>query len=202
METAASGRPGHGALDLPAVPPQPLRGFHALAGQAMDDSAFTQPSAQVVVVVTFVAVELAGFASPAASPGLDGRYHTNQRLQQVRTRDRHPGPIGDQVDRGALLAPDRQDSDPSDPPFESTHVDRVDRAPRPVQLTPGTEFAQDQTVQLRPHAGPTPLGETPMCGRPGGAEHRWELAQVQPVVATKMIAANTSRSPCLRRPPP
>src|SRR5699024_11495632 len=85
-----------------------------LAGQAMGDSAFAEPLAQVVVVVAFVSVELAWFASPAASPGPDGRYRANQRLQrlavvQIRTRDRHgnrkPGPIGDQVDLGALLAP-------------------------------------------------------------------------------------------------
>ena len=114
METAASGQPGHGALDLPAVSPQPLGGFHTLAGQTMDDSAFSEPSAQVVVVVSLVTVELARLAPPAASPGPDGRYCANQRLQrlavvQVRTRDRHgnrkPGSIGDQVDLGALLAP-------------------------------------------------------------------------------------------------
>src|SRR5699024_1659689 len=72
MESAASGQPGHGALDLPAVAPQPLGGLHTLAGQAMGDSAFAEPLAQVVVVVAFVSVELAWFGWPAASPGPDG----------------------------------------------------------------------------------------------------------------------------------
>src|SRR5699024_9927789 len=68
-----TGQPGHGALDLPPVPAQPLRVLHTLAGQAMDDPAFTEPAAQVVVVIALVAVQLGRTTSPWAAPGPDRR---------------------------------------------------------------------------------------------------------------------------------
>ena len=177
----------------------------------MDDSAFSEPSAQVVAVVALVSVELAGFAPPAASPGSDGRYRADQRLQslavvQIRARDRHrnrkPGSIGDQVDLGALLAPIDRIRTRQIPPLrarvftESTaHRDQSSSPREPSSSkTRRCSFAQTRdrlhSVKRRCAVGP----EGP---KTGGS---W--AHVQPVVATKMIAANTSRSPCLRRPPP
>jgi hypothetical protein len=51
-------------------------------------------------------------------------------------------------------------------------VHRVDRAPRPVQLTTGSEFVEDQAVELGPHPGFRPLGETPVSRRSGRPELR------------------------------
>ena len=38
VESAAAGEPGHGPFDGPAVPPEPLRGLDALAGDAVPDA--------------------------------------------------------------------------------------------------------------------------------------------------------------------
>lgn len=76
---------------------------------------------------------------------------------------------------------------PVRPPFQGSHVHRVDRAARPVQFTPGAEFVEDQPMEPRPHPGFRPLGESPMsrgsrrserggrqllpCAARGGHEH-------------------------------
>src|SRR5699024_7059318 len=109
-----TGQPGHGALDLPPVPAQPLRVLHTLAGQAMDDPAFTEPAAQVVVVIALVAVQLGRTTSPWAAPGPDRPDPAHPRLpglacEGVGRWDRHgqgqTGLVGDQVYLRPFLTP-------------------------------------------------------------------------------------------------
>ena len=81
VQAAASGEPGHGSLDNPAMSAQPFRGLDALTSDAMPDAALAQPSAQVVVVVAFVAVQLGQAPAPWAAPRADGRDTLHERLQ-------------------------------------------------------------------------------------------------------------------------
>lgn len=50
--------------------------------------------------------------------------------------------------------------------------DGVDRAPRPVQLTPSAELVEDHPVQPGPHPLPAPLSKAPVDRGPGRPEHR------------------------------
>jgi len=79
VQTAASGRPGDGAIDGP-VAAQPLGGVDAFAGQA-GDAARAQPSAQVVVVVALVAVELGGAAPAGPAARVDRRMLRTRRCR-------------------------------------------------------------------------------------------------------------------------
>lgn len=58
------------------------------------------------------------------------------------------------------------------PLFQGSHVHRVDRAPRPVQLAADTEFVEDQAVELGPRSGLRPLREPPVARRSGRTERR------------------------------
>ncbi len=60
VQTSAAGKPGDRSSDDPAVAAQPGGGLDALAGDMVTDSALTEPSAQVVVVVFLVGMELGG----------------------------------------------------------------------------------------------------------------------------------------------
>ena len=179
VQAAASGKPRHRALDLPAVPAQPFRGFHAPARQAVHDS----PSAQVGVAVSLVAVQLARVSTTRAAAGADRENPLYQGLQGlaivgVGSRDRYgqgqTGPVGAQVDLRPPSCPDRQDADLSGPPFEGSGVHRVDRTPRPVQLTTRTDLIQHEPVELGSGPGLGPLGKAAVRGGAGGAERRWE----------------------------
>ena len=117
-------------------------------------------------------------------------------------RQRQALAVDDEVDFRSLSCRGRSDPVPSAAPFEGPDADGVNRAPRPVQLTPGTELVQDQAVQLDPHPGLGPLGEPAEGCHARQPEAWWQLFQVQPEVATKMMAASTSRSPRRRCPPP
>lgn len=64
VQTPATGQPGHGSLDHPAVAAQSLGGLDALAGNAVADTALAELSAQVIVVVAFVRVQ---FRRPPAT---------------------------------------------------------------------------------------------------------------------------------------
>ena len=64
---------------------------------------------------------------------------------------RQTGPLSYQMDLRAVLALGPQDSGLSGPPFQGSHVYRVDRAAGPVQLAADTELIEDQAVKLRPH---------------------------------------------------
>ena len=134
--------------------------------------------------MALVTAEFAWFASPGTTLEPDGRYRPNQGLQgltvvQVRTRDRRGEEIGSPV-RSVIkwifapFLPRSTGCEPVRSPFESTHVHRVDRTPRPVEFSTEAEFIQDQAVQLRPHAGPPPLSGTSVRGRSREAEDRWE----------------------------
>lgn len=81
MELAASGQPGHGVSDLPPVASQPLGGFHALAGQAMDDLAFAELSAQMVIAIALVAMQLGrGYADGVSAPIPPSSSPSNNRV--------------------------------------------------------------------------------------------------------------------------
>jgi hypothetical protein len=76
-----------------------------------------------------------------------------------------------------------QDSDLSASPFRGPHVHRIDRAPRPVQVSGRAQFVvsgraqfvQGQAVGLGLHPGLAPLGEPPVGRRPGRSEWRRQL---------------------------
>jgi hypothetical protein len=211
MQSAASGQPGHGELDLPPVPAQPLRGLHTLAGQAVDDSSFSEPAAQVVVVITLVSVQLGGPAPPRPAARPDRRDPADQGLQGlavvgVGPRDRHgqgqTGPVGDQVDLRALLAPVDRIRTRQLPPLRArmltesiAHRDQS-TSPRAPSSSRTSRCSLAQTLALV-HSVKRRCAVGPDGPNTGGS-----CAQVHPLVATKMIAASTSRSPCLRRPPP
>ncbi|KIQ61868.1 hypothetical protein TR51_21730 [Kitasatospora griseola] len=67
VESAEAAEPGDGALDHPSVSAEALGGVDASAGDARWDPASSQVSADESVIVGFVAVELAGPASPGAA---------------------------------------------------------------------------------------------------------------------------------------
>jgi len=69
VKSAASGEPGDGAFDGPAMASQPLGGFDAPSGEAWGDMAGVEPSSQVVVVVALVGMELGGDAVCAVPVG-------------------------------------------------------------------------------------------------------------------------------------
>lgn len=113
VQTSATGKPGHRSFDDPAVAAQPGGGLDALAGDAVTDSALTEPSAQVVVVVPLVGVELGRAPTAWAASGADGRDPTHERLQaeavvRVGAGDTQGQgqsvPVGDQVDFRSRLA--------------------------------------------------------------------------------------------------
>jgi hypothetical protein len=60
-------------------------------------------------------------------------------------------------------------------PFQSPHVHRVDRTPRPVQVPAGAQLIQDQAVQLGADPGPAPLAKPTVSVRPRRAERRGQL---------------------------
>lgn len=78
------------------------------------------------------------------------------------------GPFSDQVDLRAAFASVDRIRNLSGPPFQGSHVRRVDRAPRPVQIAAGAPFVEDQAVQFGPHPGLRPLREPPVSSRPDG----------------------------------
>lgn len=107
VESAAAGEPGRGPFDDPAVTAEPPGGLDALAGDPVADAAFAEPAAQMVIVVAFVGVKLAGTPSARSSPGPDRRDAPHERFQteavmHVRARDaereRQSVPVGEQVD--------------------------------------------------------------------------------------------------------
>jgi hypothetical protein len=81
VEPSAVGKPRDGPLDDPSVAAKPLRRLDAAAGDAVSDTAFAEPAAQVVVVVTLVRVELAGAPSTGSSPGPDRRNAPHERFK-------------------------------------------------------------------------------------------------------------------------
>jgi hypothetical protein len=116
VQAPASSEPGDRPLNNPAVSTKTLRGLDALEGNAMTDAPLAKPSAQVVVVVALVGMELGRTSAPRPTPGADGRDPAHQRLQAEtvvrvgtgttqRQRQWQSVPVRDQVDfRSALAA--------------------------------------------------------------------------------------------------
>ena len=75
-------------------------------------------------------------------------------------------------------------------------------ASRPVQIAAGTKFVEVQAVKFGPHPGLRPLSEPAEGRHTRQPEAWWQLVPGTPEVATKMMAASTSRSPGRRCPPP
>lgn len=137
----------------------------------------------MVVVVALARVQLP--RSPAAGPtrGSDGRDPAHERFQALTIvhvgasdtqRQRQSVPVGDQM-VSIPTCHGQSDSVPSEAPFCRPDADGVDRAPRPVQLTPRPEFVQDHTVEPGPDPVPAPLGEPPLDRLPGRTENRRKL---------------------------
>ena len=144
------------------------------------------------IVVTLVTVEFARPATSWPAAGADRRDAANQRLQRQavvdvggadRDRDGRTGPLGDEVDlRPVLAAIDKFGFVSS--AFDGPHAHRVNRAPRPDQLSSGAELVQQDPVQLGPHPRGAPLGEAAVQRLPGGAETGGNCRHAHPVVAT------------------
>lgn len=70
-------------------------------------------------------------------------------------------------------------------------ADGVDRAPRPVQLTPSTELVEDDPVQPGPDPLPAPLGEAPVDRgrepRSVGPNHRFDTDRMMAVDCTRAL---------------
>ncbi len=211
VQAAAATQPGHRALDRPAMPAQSCGGFDASAGDAVSDAARAEPSAQVVVVVSLVRVELGGPSPAWAAAGPDRRNAAYQRLKRLAVvevragdpdRDRQTGPLSDRMDLRAFLAPVHRIRTCQLPPFrarmftesiaqrDQSSAPREPSSSRMMRCSLAQTRAVLHSVKRRCAVGPD--------GPKAGGNCR----QVQPVVATKMITANTSRSPYRRRPPP
>jgi hypothetical protein len=113
VQSAASGEPGHGALDHPSMSAQALGVFDAAAGDAGCDAAFAEPSPQVGVVIAFVAMELCGAAAPWAAGAANGRNPGDERLQSEAVvcvggrdgdGDGQAATVDDEVDFRSVLA--------------------------------------------------------------------------------------------------
>jgi hypothetical protein len=85
----------------------------ALAGEAMPDSAGSEPSAQVVVVIVLVTVQFAGPSASWAAMGADGRDAPDQRDEDLAVveaggrdgnRQGQALAVGEEVDFRSLLA--------------------------------------------------------------------------------------------------
>jgi hypothetical protein len=164
----------------------------------------------VGVVVALVTVQLARASTTRAAAGADRRAPRHQGPQGlavvgVGPRDRDgQGQIrlvGDQVDLRPLLALIDRIGTRQVPPLRARMFTEPiayrDQSSSPREPSPSNasrrSLAQTRawvhSVKRRCAVGP----EGPNVGG--------SCAQVQPLVATKMIAGSTWRSPCLRRPP-
>lgn len=112
-KSAAAGEPGHGSFDDPSVAAQPLGGLDALTGDAVADASLAQPSAQVIVVVALVGMELSRLPAARTSTGEDRGDPSHKRFQTLAVmqvaagdaqRERQSVPIGEQVDFRSGLA--------------------------------------------------------------------------------------------------
>lgn len=126
VEPTTAGQPGHRSLHHPAVPPQTLRGLDAPTGDAVAYAALREPSAQVVIVVSLVAVEFFGPSAARAAVGTDRRDTAHQRYQPLAVMDvgrgdpkrqRQPVAVGDKVDFRSALAPVGRIRSRQRPPF-------------------------------------------------------------------------------------
>jgi len=165
----------------------------------------------VVVVVALVGVQLGGSASARSAAGADRRDASYEGFEglavvQVRAGDAdgegQTGPLRDQVDLRPLLAPVYRIRTCQLPPFrarmftESIAQRDQSSLPRAPSSSRTRRWSLAHTRALL-HS----LNRRWAVG-PEGPNEGGNCRQVQPDVATKMIAARTSRSPYRRRPPP
>jgi hypothetical protein len=88
MQSSASCEPGHGPFNGP-VPSKALVRIDTTASDAGRDTPAAQPSVQVLVVISLVAVELVGSASAPPAAGTDrwdALHERDQGLAVVRVR--------------------------------------------------------------------------------------------------------------------
>lgn len=113
VQAAASGEPGDRPFDDPAVAAQPGGGLDALGGDAVTDAFLTEPSAQVVVVVALVGMELGWTPAARSAAGADGRdpaheWFQSEAVVHVGAGDAQgqgqPVAVRDQVDFRSALA--------------------------------------------------------------------------------------------------
>ena len=81
VQAPVSSESGDRPLNNPAVSTKTLRGLDALEGNAMTDAPLAKSSAQVVVVVALVGMELGRTSATRPTPGADRRDPAHQRLQ-------------------------------------------------------------------------------------------------------------------------
>src|SRR3954454_700938 len=112
-QAAATGDPGQGAFDHPAVPPQAFAALDPASGDPGDDAAPAASATAAGIVVGFVGVQLLRTA-PGPATGLADRRHSVERLLEhdavvdvggrEQDRQRDALPVHDEVALAARLA--------------------------------------------------------------------------------------------------
>lgn len=211
VEASAARQPGHGPLHDPAVPAQALGRLDALAGETVWDAAGSELLPQVAVVVSLVAMQLAGPPASGSASGTDGRNtadHRDECLAVVKVgggdadRQRQALAVHDEVDFRSPFAAVGRIRSRQLPPLRAwtltesiAHRDQS-RPPRAPSSSRTRRCSLAHTLACV-HSVNRRKAVTPDSPKPGGS---W--FHVQPEVATKTIAASASRSPRRRCPPP
>lgn len=177
----------------------------------MAAAALAKPSAEAVVVIALVSMQLRWPLTPGTTAGPDRWDAAHKRLQAQAVVHVRPGdaegqrqsvPVVDQMDLRSQLAAVGRIRSRQRPPFAARtlaeSIAHRDQSSSPLSPSRSSTTrcslahtrAADQAVKRRwtvCQAGP----------KTGGS-----CRQVQPEAATKTIAARASRSPPRRRPPP
>ncbi|CAL9650984.1 hypothetical protein SUDANB96_06658 [Streptomyces sp. enrichment culture] len=181
-------------------------------GRCGGNVTFAQPLSQVGVVVTVVAVKLARLAPPGPAAGPDRGYALHQRNQgltavQARCRASHgdgqTGPLGDQVNLRAALAPVHRVTACQAPLFTARMFTESITQRDQHRLAPGSRPRRRPGGRAWPTRGPS---STPRnAGGPSLPTARTTrtatAATCSLTVATDTIVASTARQPRRRSRP-
>lgn len=178
VEPTAAGEPGHGPLNNPSVAAEPLRGLDPFAGYAVADAPLAEPSAQVVIVVALVGVQLCRAAATGSAGRTNRRDATHERLKalavvHVGSRDAQRQwesvPVRDQVNFRSQLAAVGRIRSGQWPSFAARRLTesiahRASRARRGRRVRPGRRGG------ALPRRGPGSTEQT--VGRPSASSDR------------------------------
>jgi hypothetical protein len=210
-QAAVVAEPGETALDDPPVTAQSLRGLDTLSGDLGGDAALAEPSAQVVVVVALVRVELRRFPATGPAAGCDVGYRLHQGDECVAVvgvggaecdGEGQSVGVGQQVEFAAALAPvDRVWPGVVAPFFarreaaSTTVRDQSSMPSSPSRSSTARCSRRHNPARVHcPYRRCTVCHETPKTG--GSFRHG------HPVTSTNTIAANTASSSDRALPPP
>src|SRR4051812_21095100 len=179
-QAAATGDPGQGAFDHPAVPPQAFAALDPASGDPGDDAAPAASATAAGIVVGFVGVQLLR-TSPGPATGLADRRHGVERLLQddavvdvggrEQDRQRDALPVHDEVALAARLAAVGRVRPGRGPAGLGGQARRVERAPAPVDQPGLAEPVEQRVVERLPDAGLLPIAQPAPAARPAAAAH-------------------------------